>query len=322
MWPFGNPITGALDKIMSWLTSLITDAFTSIFTAVKGLLVSTPDITQLPQVQTVTARTVTVVDAVFVLAFLAAGILIMFGGGDEGSRYTVKTLMPRMIVGFIAAHFSPLFCATLIDLADAISGALASGEPGKLGALTAIGAQLNNGGSGGDASALLFAVLAAITTFLFAAVSLSFLTRLGVLLIIAVTGPLALACYALPQLEPAAKLWWRALVGCLVIPVLQVLALQAGETILLDPHSQSVLFGVPGSGVLNLLIVITLLWICVKIPGLVRSHVMHSPSSGSGIGAHLLRVVVVPRGIRILSSAASIPAKVTRSGAVAAGGRR
>jgi hypothetical protein len=319
MWPFGNPITGALDTIMSWMTGLITDAFSSIFTAVAGLLASTPDVTQLPQVQTVTARAVTVIDVVFLLAFLAAGALVMFGGSDENSRYTIKTLMPRMIVAFIAAHFSPLFCSKLIDLADAISGALAAGRPGRLGALTAIGQQLNDGVTG-NASALLFAVLAAITTFLFAAVSLSFLTRLGVLLIIAVTGPLALACHALPQLEPVAKLWWRSLAGCLVVPVLQVVALQSGEAILLDPHAQSFLFGIPGTGVLNLLIVITLLWITVKIPGLVRKNVMRS--AGSSPGAHAFRVVVIQRGLRVLTGGASSATRVARAGVSAAGGRR
>jgi hypothetical protein len=300
LWPFGNPITGALNKIMSWITGLITGAFTSIFTAVKGLLASTPDVTQLPQVQIATARTVTVIDVLFVLAFLAAGALIMIGGSDEKSRYTARTLMPRMVFAFITAHFSPLFCSKIIDLADAISSTLSGDGPGKLGAMTAIQQQMNDG-NGGISSALLFAVLAAIITFLFVAVAFSFLTRLGVLIIIAIVGPFALACYALPQLEPTAKLWWRALLGCLTVPLLQVLALQSGEMILLDPRSQGFLFGVPGSGVMNLLIVVALLWICVKIPGLVRTHVMHS--NGTSFGAQVLRVMVIQRGLRVLPGA-------------------
>jgi hypothetical protein len=296
VWPFGNPVTGALNTIMTWISGLITDAFTEIFTAVKSLLVSTPDITQLPQVQTVTARTVTVIDAVFVLAFLAAGAMIMIAGGDEKSRYTVRTLMPRMVVAFIAAHFSPLFCSRIIEVADAIGAALAGDSPGRLGALSAVRQQMTDGGTD---TGLLFVIFAAIITFLFAAVAFSFLTRLGVLVIIAVTGPLALACHALPHLDAAAKLWWRSLIGCLTVPLLQVLALQSGETILLDPTSQRFLFGVPGSGVLNLLIVITLLWICVKIPGLVRKNVMRS--TGSSFGAQVVRVLVIQRGVRLLT---------------------
>jgi TrbL/VirB6 plasmid conjugal transfer protein len=320
MWPFGNPITGALNKIMTWMVGLITGSFTDIFKAVKGMLVSTPDVTQLPQVQMVTARTVNVIDVVFVLAFLAAGAMIMIGGSDEKSRYTVKTLMPRMIVAFIAAHFSPLFCSKIIGLADGIATSLAGGSPNKMGALTAVGQQIVDGSNGSNGgSALLFAVLAAIITFLFTAVAFSFLTRLGVLVIIAVTGPLALACHAVPQLEPTAKLWWRSLAGCLAIPMLQVLALQSGETILLNPQSQGFLFGVPGGGVMNLLIVITLLWITVKIPGLVRKNVMQS--NGSGFGAQVLRVVVIQQGMRLLTGGASSAARVARSGMALAAGR-
>jgi hypothetical protein len=297
-WPFGNPITGALNTMMSWASGLIVDAFTAMFTSVKDLLVSTPDVTQLPQVQTVTARTTTVLDAIFVLAFLTAGALTIFAGGNENARYTAKTLLPRIIFAFVVAHFSPLFCSKIIDLANAITVNLAGGSPGKLGALTAIRTELTDNTSR-NSSPLLFAVLAAIITFLFAAVGFSFLTRIGVLVILAVTGPLALACYALPQLEGTAKLWWRSVIGCLAIPLLQVLALQSGETILLDPHSAGLLFGLPGGATMTLLITITLLWITVRIPGLVRRYVMQS--GGSGVGQQVFRIVVIQRGLRLLT---------------------
>jgi hypothetical protein len=310
MWPFGSPIVGALDNVMQWLLGLITGAFTAVFSAVKTMLVSTPDITRLPQVQTITDRSVTVIDIVFVLAFLAAGALIMVGGGDEKSRYTVKTLIPRMIVGFVAAHFSPLFCSQIIQLADAIATALAGGSPDRLDALTAVEQQITAGDSG--SSVLLFAVLAAIITVLFTGVAFSFVTRLAVLVIIAITGPLALACHAIPGLDAAAKLWWRSLAGCLAIPMLQVLALQSGETILLDPHAQKLLFGIRAAGLLNLLIVITLLWITVKIPGLVRKNVMRS--TGAGFGAQVLRVVVIQQGMRLVTGGASSAARAARSG--------
>jgi hypothetical protein len=203
-----------------------------------------------------------------------------------------------MIVAFVVAHFSPLFCSKIINLVDAVTGSLAAGDPGKLGALGAVAAQITNGGAN-SGSPLLFAVLAAVTTFLFAAVAFSFLTRLAVLVIIAITGPLALACHALPQLDGAARLWWRSLTGCLIIPLLQVIALQAGESLLLDPASQGYLFGVPGGGTMNLLIVITLLFICVKFPGLARKHVMQS--GGSTVGAQIVRVVVIQQGMRLFT---------------------
>ena len=95
--------------------------------------------------------------------------------------------MPRAVVAFIAAHFSPLICTRLITTGNAVSRALAGGAPGRLGALLAVRQQIDDGGGGGGG--LLFAVLAVITTFLFATVAFSFLTRLTVLVIIAVDRP-------------------------------------------------------------------------------------------------------------------------------------
>jgi Conjugal transfer protein TrbL len=308
-----------LNKIMSWVTGLIVDSFSGVFKVLKNVLMSTPDVTTLPQVQEITARAVTVLDVVFVLAFVAAGALTMFAGGDERSRYTAKTLMPRMIVAFIVAHFSPLFCSQITSVAGAMTTALAGGDPNHAGAMTAIGSTFNDANNGKTA-ALLFAVLAAITCFLLVAVAFSFITRLGVLVIIASVGPLALACHALPQLEGVAKLWWRSLIGCLLIPLLQVIALQVGESILLNPKSQGTLLGLPGSGVLNMMIVISLMFICVKIPSLVRKSVMQQ--QGSGLGAQIFRVLVIQQGLRLVIGGASAGARLVRAGAGAAATRR
>lgn len=287
----------SLQGIGVWAVGLVTDAFTTVFTAVNTILVATPDVTTLPAVRTVTARTTMVLDAVFVLVFLCAGVMTMVAGGDEKTRYTAKHLMPRIVTGFVVAHFSPLLCSQLITLTDAASAALSGGKPSRLAAFTAVRTQI--GAGAGTMSVLLFVILVLVTTVLFAAAGVSFLGRLGLLVIIAVTGPLALACHALPQLEGAARLWWRSLIGCLLIPLLQVLALQSGEQVLLDPRAQAVVFTHHGGTVLNLLVVITLLWTAVKIPGLVRRTFIRT--TGSGLGPQVLRVVAMQRGLRALT---------------------
>jgi hypothetical protein len=295
-WFVGTSVGKILNTILSWLTGLIVDTFTYVFTTVKNLLVTTPDVTRLPQVQMVTGRATTILDVVFVLAFLAAGTLTVVTGASEQARFTAKQVLPRLVFSFVAAHFSPLFCSKLIDLADGIASSLNSGNPSRLGAFDAVEAQLRS--SSVVVPPLLFAILAAIITWLFAAVAFTFLTRMGVLVIIAVTGPLALACHALPQIEEVARLWWRSLIGCLAVPMLQVLALDSGETVLLDPHSMGFLFGVQGGGVMNLFVTIVLLWITVKIPGLVRTHITHSAGRN---GAQIVKVLIVQRGLRLLT---------------------
>src|SRR5690242_370544 len=87
------------DHFVNWLTVSILNCFDAIFNAIAKGLLATPDVTGLPQVQALSGRSVLIVDALFVLAFIAAGGLTMAAGGDERSRYTVKDLGPRLVVG-------------------------------------------------------------------------------------------------------------------------------------------------------------------------------------------------------------------------------
>ena len=76
------------------------------------------------------------------------------------------------------------------------------------------------------------------------------LTRIALMVILIAIAPAALACYALPFTEGVAKLWWRAMLGCLGTPVLQVVAVVSGLKVLLDPNvNLPVLIGRAGGAV-------------------------------------------------------------------------
>jgi hypothetical protein len=315
-------VSFVLNHIMSWLIGRIVDSFQALFTVVLKLLSATPNVTTLPQVQTLTARTTTVLDVVFVLAFFAAGVLTMVAGGNERLRYTAKDLLPRLVVGFTAAHLSPVLIGKLISVVDAVTGALGAGRPGRLGAFAAIRSEVTDGDAANNIGPLLFAILAALITFLVAAVAFTYLTRIAVLIVLAIAAPLALACHGLPHTDGVARLWWRSVLGCLAVPLLQAITLQAGQTVMLDPHAAGQLFGEPGGGLLSLLVTIVLLWLAVRIPGLVRRYVMRS-GGGSGAG-HFVRVVVIGQGMRLLTGGMSSGARLAVRGcaALAGGGRR
>jgi len=108
-----------------------------------------------------------------------------------------------------------------------------------------------------------------------------------------------LACHALPQTDPAARLWWRSFTGCLSVPVLQALALQAGRAVLLDPRQTAPALGLPDpGGLLNLLVVVVLLWTTVRIPGLVARYA--ATPRGTGFAGQVVRVVLIQRGLRAI----------------------
>ncbi|MFC0532121.1 type IV secretion system protein [Phytohabitans kaempferiae] len=305
MWPFDVlSIAGAMNGVAAWLLKQVVDAFLAILKIIEhGLLVS-PNITALPQVQALTGRSVAIVNATFVLVFVAAGTLVMVGGSDERARYTVKDLLPRAVVGFVAAHFTSLLLSTLIRLANAVTAAVTGQRLDDTGALRAMSAQVQAAAQN-PTSPLLAAVLIGIIAVLLATTTLALVSRVAGLLVLAVIAPIALALHALPQTDPIARLWWQATAGCLVTPVLQAFTLQAGSWMLLDPQHMLPMLGLPGDpgATANLLVVIVLLWTTVRIPALVARYLNTGGPRQSFLGT-IVRVVVVQHGTRALGAVA------------------
>jgi len=168
-----------IDQIMDWLVKTILSILDGVLSLISEALLVTPDVTGLPQVQALTGRSIWIVDTIFVLAFIAAGTLTMLAGGDERSRYTVKDLMPRLVVGFIAAHFSQLLCSTLVEAANGLTDALAVNVNHD----SALGAVKNHLHAAADKTVpLLFAILATIIIVLIMSTAFSMIVRFAVLL--------------------------------------------------------------------------------------------------------------------------------------------
>ncbi|MET7398021.1 hypothetical protein ABZS66_31475 [Dactylosporangium sp. NPDC005572] len=286
-----------LDNILDWFATAILACFDGLIAAITNALLVTPDVTTLPQVEALTGRSVLVVDLVYVLVFVAAGVLTMTASGDERSRYTAKDLIPRCIVGFVTAHFSQLWCAKLIELANALTAALTQDDldgDGELrpAALTAIKTHVI---ASRDATAgLLFCVCAVIILILLGSTALSMITRFAVVLVLTAAAPLALACHALPQTDPVARMWWRAYVGTLAVPVVQGFTLYAGQWMLTDSSHMLFALGLPGDGsVTNLFVVMVMLWTTVKVPSLMGRLVSQGGGRQPNILGAVVRVVVV-----------------------------
>lgn len=289
------PVAEILDKFMQWVATAILACFDAVLGAIAKFLLISPDVTGLPQVQALTGRATWIVDTVFVLAFVTAGILVMVSGGDEKSRYTIKDLAPRLVVGFISAHFSQLLCGLAVSVANGLTEALSDPTYSADNAFTAINTHVRAASTDDSGlPALLFVIITLIITVMLAMTAFSLVVRFCALLVLTAVAPLALACHALPQTDGLARLWWRGYGGCLAIPVLQGTSLQAGQWMLLDPRHMLPALGFPGDPgpVLNLFIVLVLLWFTVRIPGLVGRLVSQSGRNSSFVGA-VVRIVVV-----------------------------
>ncbi|WP_238011530.1 hypothetical protein KZZ52_33720 [Dactylosporangium sp. AC04546] len=279
--------------LFEWLAERVVGMLDGLLALLTAAFFTSPDVTGLPQVQTLAQRTLTVVDAAFVLAIVAAGVIGMTHGTVQ-IRYEVKDLLPRLVFGFVAANFGTAVCAGLIEAANALTQALV-GEP-NLGPEVISFVKLRLLSAMTDSSAaVLAAVISLIIVVLVYVVLTTWLSRVVVLIVLAGIAPLALACYALPHTQPAVQLWWRSLLGCLATPTLQALLFSTGVQLLIDPQANASFFlGIgpaPATDVFNLCLAALLLWVTARVPKLVSRYVTRSGQSSSA--AIVLRTLVV-----------------------------
>ncbi|SNS98849.1 hypothetical protein SAMN05421812_102643 [Asanoa hainanensis] len=278
-----------LNGFIKWAADQVVDMLGGVLAFLTSAMFLSPDVTVLPQVQMIAARSALIVNACFGLAIVTVGIAVMVSGSVE-TRYKVKDLIPRLVVGFALSTFAVPLCSVVIEVANALTVSMVGPATPTVDAVkmarTHVIAALAD--SRVAVVALLVGVL--IVGLLFTLV-VGWLVRVGVLIILAAVSPLALAGFSLPWTEALAQLWWRALLGCLVTPTLQAITLSIGIELILDPRSSiPVLIGLPQTDLLNLLVVVVVLWVTVAIPGFVRRLVKQAP--GRNLGAVAARAVM------------------------------
>ncbi|GIG02058.1 hypothetical protein [Catellatospora citrea] len=280
-----------MNGLVKWLAERLQDLLGGLLSYLTSSMFLSPDVTVLPQVQTIAGKSALVVNACFVLAIIAVGIATMVGGSVE-MRYTLKDLFPRLIVGLVASYFAVPLTSATIDIANSLTVAMVGpSAPHTTDVVnmtrTHVVAALTD-----PANALVALVIGLLIVGLMFTFITGWIVRVGVLVILAGIAPVALACYATPWTQEAAQLWWRTLLGCLGTVTLQAIGFSTGLDLLVDPDANlPILLGLPGSDVLNLLLVAVLLWVTIKIPGHMRRFVTRQ--GGTNMGGVLLRAVLI-----------------------------
>jgi len=306
-----------IDGVIDWLAKAVLATLKALWGLLGGGLFVTPDVTGLPQVTAITDRSVMVVNVCFVLAVITAGVTVMTHETVQ-IRYGIGEVAPRLVFGWIASNFAIPLCQGLIELANALTQALTGDGITSTGSFEqmqrVVAAALTN-----TSNAFLLVVMGLIIAVLTGMLMVVWLVRLGVLIVWVGVAPIALACHATPYTDGAAKLWWRTGLGTLGTVVLQALAMHAALSIFLNPNANLPALGLPHdpTGVINLFIVCCLLWVVVKIPGMMRRYVTHSGQHN--VAGLFLRMVLIQQVSRLFR----LP---TRRGggraAAAAGGAR
>jgi hypothetical protein len=303
MWPFpdaGDIAKSMLDTVIAWLAKAILAALKALWDLLAQTAFTSPDVTVLPQVATISGRSQVVVNTTFVLAIIAVGVTVMTHETVQ-VRYGVGDLVPRMVVGFIASNFATPICSNLIQTANALTGAL-TGD-----GITAAGSfdhmrRVVTGALTKPSDSILLVVVGLIIAVLTGILLIHWLVRTSVLIMLVGIAPVALACHATPFTDGAARLWWRSLLGVLATVALQAFTMHTALSIFLDPGANFAALGIPQdpTGTLNLLIVACLLWVMTKIPGMVRRYVMRGgPQTSGGLFVRMLLIHQLSRLVRL-----------------------
>jgi hypothetical protein len=292
-----------MDQTITWFAGIVLDALNTVVGILRSTAFWTPNVTAVPQVRSLWSQNMTIVNALYLLAVVAAGVLAMTHESVQ-IRYSIKELSPRLVFGFIAANFSLQWSSMIFDDTNVLTQALTGQPIAGAGAVDAVRTQVVAALQNPTGEVLAVVVSALIVVLVFM-LMFSWIVRFGVLLILTVSAPFALACHGLPQCDPVAKLWWRTLFGTLGTQLLQALALTTGLRVFLDPAANiPAMLGMGAGEVVNLLVLVVVLWTTIKIPGLMRRFVLRG-GGGGNLGGYILRVVLVqqvmgrvlPRGV-------------------------
>jgi hypothetical protein len=219
-----------IDAINGWLQSLAEHLLRPALTAAGQLLFQTPAYDSIPDVGRAWSLVRDAADGLFVLALLAAGVLVMASGTFE-SRYSAKVLVPRIVLAAVSANASLAICGGLIRIDNALVQGLLGPHPG-----ASTFAQLAGMIQGPAASDQVVGSLVSIAAAI-----------LAVLLVVLYIG--------------RARLWWRMFSALLFVQVVQAVLVEVGLQLLRHTDWLG-----PVSDLTSGLVLITLLYLLFKLP--------------------------------------------------------
>jgi hypothetical protein len=295
-----------MEQLIEWLTGMTLGFLDFALQLLTNLVWYVPDVTVLPAVRAVWGQNMTIVNTVYILAVVAAGVIAMTYETVQ-IRYGVKELLPRLVLGALAANFSYALLGQVLRAADALVQAIAGAPLGDDTTRSVVEMHVTSA-LASPSNAVLSLIMALLAVLLLIVLLAQWYVRLAILVVLAMIAPLALACYALPGLEQAAGLWWRTLFGTLGTQGLQALMIVGGLRVFLDPDAQLVtVLPVGAAGQLatvgsptNLMIMIVVLYTTFKVPAMMRRWVLRS---GGGSGARVAVVLLAQQVTRGLSRA-------------------
>jgi hypothetical protein len=287
-------IRKAISDFISWVART---GLRPVLDTLGQTVLATPGLIGNPQVQAIWTTCLVAANAVFVL-FVIAGGFIVASRETLQSRYGLKEILPRVVVAGVLANTSLLLCGKAIELANALTVAIAGQGVDGLSAATAIEQILDVGIAG----SVLYSLLVLTALVMAIVVLITFIVRTALVVLLIGVAPLALTCHATPQTEGLAYTWWRAFAACLGMQLGQALIVLVTVRVFLTPAGPQVL-GVPSTtnGLLGLLVCLTMLWLLIKLPSWTRHLALGGLGGGRGLVGQIINAVLMVKTLGTLT---------------------
>jgi len=225
----------------------------------------------------------TVAAAALAFIIVIGGFNLMLGRQMGTSVHDLSEFIPRVVLTFLAAMVSPMIMQAFIALNNALcQGVMALFT---FTALTNILVNLLSTGFGDGWIIFLFLVVVGIMLLLLIG---QMLARLAFAAFLVSMGPLGLLCFALPQTLFWGRLWLRQFSLTIFTQFLQVAMLCLGGALLSDiVKLASPLFANVDHAqvMLEAMLATALLWLTLRLPGMVREWAMRGVSDRAGQAA-------------------------------------
>ncbi|MFM9446930.1 hypothetical protein [Streptomyces acidiscabies] len=314
-----------VNAVTSFLGTLVEQVMKPVREFLADTLLATPDVTRHSDIKKLWTSMLGITAGIYVLFVTAGGVTVM-GYETVQTRYALQQIAPRLVLGMAAAVSSLTVMGKAVSLSNALSHAIMATDMADAGQ-GMVERVLPFALFGVAGLKLYLLILAIVMLVLVLAVLIGYLVRVAVLALIAVAAPLMLACHAHPLTDPVARLWWRALAGCMVIQVAQSTTFVLALKLFFAPGATTL--GIPKSDQLGTMLAgVTLFWVLFKIPGwtlqvVLRGTPVSNPHAPAGVRVlkHIALYQLMGRALPGVSLLARRPSSGFGRGRGGSGGR-